>query len=360
MANTLIDHPLIFHSGITSFNPQRQAFHKKHYPETAMFDKGVFCFDGVEASYYIHRARNEKALIIGSAGAHTENLLNPSEMHRLNQVGISAVYMTLRENMDDNLDMMREFFTNKSSPAFIHFPTSSVRYAATYSTSGLLFMELMHQEKTRRKLTAGLSGAAYVSPCFDIAGASQYNRIGSQLFNWYANKHKDERPHETSLGKAYIKFKATQEKFKDTFHEISPTYREILDIQSRGQSLRYRFNAEAANALPSIFMFGDKDPFACSRTTMGYVREMGLTPMIARGAGHDPIKQQPEQLERLISVVEDCAARRETALSNTYWINSQERPLVEDLPEWREPLRDRAGFALQRAASLLYPAASLF
>jgi len=115
-------HTMFLLHGITSFDPKENTLRVKHYPESDKFDKGVFRHNGTDAPFYVSRAKNEKALVVGASGLKSQYLLDPTEVKRLNDNGISIIWMALpeiRNNapfMDRFKDTVEAFLTSKDSP----------------------------------------------------------------------------------------------------------------------------------------------------------------------------------------------------------------------------------------------------
>lgn len=431
---------IFFHHGISSFDPKENDFLKKHYPESLKWERGIFTHDGQGAPYYVSRAKNQKALVVGGTGLKTQYLLNPSEVKRLNDSGISVIWMALPEIrgtapfMDKYKTLLKNFLTDKNSPVFMLFPEDVIRYVGVHSTSGELFADIMHDDKDRRKIVGNYGGVVYYAPYVDTANASREHssRFNQIAFNFYASMNLDKKPHDTLAAKIYLCLKASAEPFtslpakitdefvskedqklvsrwaeglKQTVEDsklgqfwklmhaatpdISPTYRNILEVQESGRRLVDNFNAQAMNALPSIFLIGDHDPFACHKTTLDLAQKMGASistidsgetnpvllhtaaenmaekktraeVIIAKGGGHDPIRNNPALLEIFIDRVEQCAALHERIKSETTYISPHlyaREPEIE-IYTVSDRLRDSARFALQSGTRFLYTAAS--
>ncbi len=316
--------PIIVPNVTSLFGDDRTA---ELFPETKKWAHGVFSHDGMSAPYYASPASNEKAIAIGCTGLNTHYLLLPDEVKRLNAEGISLVWMAIPPVkhaagfLNKYTELAREFFTNPKSPAHVFFPNDVPRYAATHSTSGQIFLKLLHDESTREKLTRIFSGVAYMAPYLDSANASlNHSTIGKRFFHYYANLALEKTPHEARIARWFLKYAASREDFAQHGQKISPTFGQILEVQQAGRTLLQNFNAAAANVLPSVFILGNKDPFACYKTAHTVASLMGAEKIIAKGGGHHPLLGHPEAMDSLIEKINACATRHRHQRENTVYI----------------------------------------
>lgn len=341
---------------------------------------GIFHSNGISAPYYIARAANERAIVIGCSGLNTQNLINDHELRRLNHVGITIVWMSLPKlsgpMMKRYQHLAEQFFTNKHSPARILLPYDKPRYALTHSTGGQLFMHLMHQPGIQKKISALFSGVVYVAPYFDSAGASLRHapRLSSKAFQWYFHKNADKRPQDTLIGNLYIQMEAWCESRnyhtpKDMDFEVSSTCGQILELQTEGQKLQNTFNPLAAAKIPSIFVIGDHDKYACPQTSVELAQKMGAEILIAKGGYHDPLRTHPHLVDHFIGKVEECIRQHEEkrarlAVPSTKTPGHGDDRADDDDDLFKDGLLTRlsyrAGAALQSGARFLNAAAGLF
>jgi hypothetical protein len=132
-------------------------------------------------------------------------------------------------------------------------------------------------------------------------------------------------------------------------------------LQNASRKLMDEFNPKAAAAIPSIFLIGDRDPFACNRTTEHFARSMGADIAIANGAGHYPMKDAPEILEQFIRRVNICVNEQkkiEYITAQQFW-DMQSRPAAQPtISAVDSPLGGFRG-ALQGVTGFLNPPARI-
>ncbi len=367
----------IFVQGVTSFSAREREVHARKNQTPPHWQQGVFVHNQLSTPYFLSRAQTERAIVIGSAGLNSLHLLSEPEVRQLNDAGVSVVWMALplpsrHDNIDQKAtDLMRAFLTSPRSPAHMLFHSDVPRYLATHSTSGRIALQLLHEEETHKKLRQIFSGAVYVTPYLDTANSSmQFNPVKNQIFSSFAKSFSNYAPHETIAGRTYMGIMGRKENYsKHGRDDDSPlTYKQILALQDSSRALLKNFNPKAANAFPSIFLVGDKDPFACHKTTIDVARRMGAEIIIAHGAGHYPMKHAPKLMDAFIEKVDECATRHAKQKSETSLISPDEfflrhtRPAqseMADIARLPKRLRDSAGRALERTASALNPLAGI-
>ncbi|MFA5592436.1 MAG: alpha/beta hydrolase [Micavibrio sp.] len=363
--------------GRSALSQEERQFYEFYYPATLDVNNGVFVHENLYTNYYYARAKNEKYVVVGVAGLMAQFLLDTDQVQRLNDAGISVVWMTLtkrqkgRLSMEDDIKLARAFLTSPSSPAAHLSPADVPRYVAGHSTGGQIILSLLHEDDTRKKLTGIFAGAAYISPYLRTANVSL--KAAQHVFNRFAEYYKDVPIKKAALCKAYLAVTARNETIRGKPAEISPTGGHILEAQEYGQALLNRFDPAAASALPSFFVVGSRDSFASANTTINAVKKMkdhggGADIFVAKGAKHDPIKEMPETLDILIGKVEECSKARK---GPHYESTSPYRPPFPDLFDnglmlsfhasmAANNLRGRASLALQRGAGFLNASAGLF
>ena len=416
-ADTMYFLPWRFVDGDTALPPSETAY---LIPPSKNWDRGFFCTNGLRAPYYIARAPNERAVVIGCSGLNTHTILTPEEVKRLNNAGISIAWMALPRiphgspMMETYVPLAREFFTNKNSPARVLMRNDVPRYALTHSTGGQIFFHLMHEPETNRRLSSIFSGVVHVSPYLDTSHASKNHAhpLVQAVFKKYMAHHPDVSPNLRLIGRSYVEWnsffvsmqeerlkrKSHDEKLdqrldderKSLFQSLKSTYSkastairnilsapdstednwlastcgQILELQDSGQRLtaKEHFNVEACKKIPSIFVIGDKDNFACPKTSQDIANLIGGEIEIAEGGLHDPLRSHPHLLGEFISKVHECAARYERQKAQTVYISpTQIQYEPEPLPYGvLDKLRDRARGALQGRASALNSLACLF
>lgn len=356
--------------GIKGFSKLERDYLDKYHPSAANTEGGSFFFDDLRTNYYISRSSKEKAVVIGLGGLNSQQLLNPDQVKRMNDNGITLIWMTLprptadKPFMQDFEKLCRGFLTSRSSPIFGLTVNDVPFFLATHSTSGAILLKLMHETETRRKLSATFFGAAYVAPFLDVPFASdeQSFKIGNfrplhWLFEKYADSHKNDRVTDLPIVKRYLTLMEKGQDFLNTSADTSPTFGQIREIQAYSRAMRKNFDPRAASALRSVFMAGDNDPFTCYKTTKHLAQKIpGATFELAHGAGHDPVYDHPEFLKILIDRLNDCVAIHEERHSQYIATPYDFAPLygTETFDDLIKPsLRDRARLALKSSTGAL-------
>jgi alpha-beta hydrolase superfamily lysophospholipase len=360
--------------GVKGLSPQERAFLEKHHPHLSKTEGGTFFHSDLHTCYHISRAAKEKAVVIGLSGLNTEQLMAPRDIKRLNDNGITLIWMSLprpavgKPFMQNFEELSRAFLTSRSSPVFGLFANDVPSFLAAHSTGGTILLKLMQEQDTRRKLSATFFGAAYVAPFLDVPFASDEHsfKIGSfrplyWLFEKYADKHSNERVTDLPVVKKYLKLMKKGRDFLHTPTDTSPTLGQIREIQAYSRAMRKTFDPKAAGALRSVFMAGASDPFTCFKTTKSFVEKIpGANFEPAYGAGHDPIYDRPELLQKFIDHLNGCITLREQRRSKHESAHLDAPPQGTETPRDDMTLRDRARFALQSRASALNTFARFF
>ena len=81
--------------GVKGGSPQERFFLEKHHPHLSKTEGGTFFHNDLHTCYHISRAAIEKAVVIGLSGLNTEQLMAPRDTQRLNDNGITLIWMTL-------------------------------------------------------------------------------------------------------------------------------------------------------------------------------------------------------------------------------------------------------------------------
>jgi hypothetical protein len=120
--------------------------------------------------------------------------------------------------------------------------------------------------------------------------------------------------------------------------------------------MRKTFDPKAAGTLRSVFMAGASDPFTCFKTTKSFVEKIpGANFEPAYKAGHDPIFDRPELLQKFIDHLNSCTSAYEQRRGKrvALHLNPALPHEISDDALKTSGLRDRARLALQRRASAL-------
>jgi alpha-beta hydrolase superfamily lysophospholipase len=355
--------------GMKGISPQERVFLEEHHPHLSKTEGGTFFHDDLHTCYHISRADKEKAVVIGLSGLNTEQLMTPRDTQRLNDNGITLIWMTLprphvgRPFMQDFEKLSRAFLTSPSSPVFGLLSNDVPFFLAAHSTGGTILLKLMQEQDTRRKLSAAFLGAAYVAPFLDVPFASDEHsfKIGSfrplyWLFEKYADKHSNERVIDLPIVKRYLKLMKKGRDFLNTPIDTCPTLGQIREIQAYSRTMRKTFDPKAAGTLRSVFMAGASDPFTCFKTTKSFVEKIpGANFEPAYKAGHDPIFDRPELLQKFIDHLNSCTSAYEQRRGKrvALHLNPALPHEISDDALKTSGLRDRARLALQRRASAL-------
>lgn len=363
--------------GIKGISSQERDFLQKYHPHLSNTDGGSFFHNDLRTYYHIARAPREKALVIGLAGLNTQQLMHPRETQRLNENGITLIWMALphapigKPFMQDFERVSRAFLTSESSPIFGLIKNDVPCFLAAHSTGGTILLKLMQEQDTRKKLSSTFFGAAYVAPFLDVPFASDEEsfKIGPfrplhWLFEKYVDKHPDDRVIDLPVVKKYLTLMKKGREFLNTPADTCPTLGQIREIQAYSRAMRKDFDPKAAGALRSVFMAGVNDPFTCFKTTRNFVDKIpGANFEPAYKAGHDPIYDRPELLQKFIDHLNGCVTFHEQRrLKHRPSSVEPESVQAGNSPDdsINPTLRDRARLALQSRASTLNTLARFF
>lgn len=361
-----------FISNMTSFDPRDRT--DALFPQTRTMQRGLFSIGTTAMPYFFSRAPREKALVVGCSGLNTHVLLEAEDVTKLNDAGISVIWLGLppiRHNnpfIEDYQRVAKAFFTSRHSPVRVLFPEEISRSVLTHSTGGQIYWALKQDAEAQKKLERLYAGEMHIAPFFDTANASRghaplFNRVA---FAMYSRRNLERKPGETALGRAYLRLKAFGEKFCERPSEQSPTYGQILEVQNAGRRLTDTFNPPAKGAASCVLVYGDRDPFACHKTGAAFAARVGARLHIVPGAGHNPLEQAPALLDGLIR---DIAAQAETRPKREIFAAGQARPAwhglegtvrLESCMRLSERLRYRAGLTFEGGARFLDSTAGLF
>ena len=377
MARQALQSPLSFFLPDQNVGIRRDADVDRYFPATRNWEPGVFYTSDLNAPYYIARAEKERAVIVGCSGLNTHYLLNPSEVKTLNQAGISIAWMALPKVrntapiMDNYVTLAKEFFTSRSSPAHVLLRNNNVpRFALTHSTGGQIFFHLLHDPAARPRLRAMFSAAVHVAPYFDTAHASRDHAhpLIQKIFTSYMKMKPDAAPNQRWLSGAYVRLNDFLEGKNEPHHGLDATCGQILELQRRGQELTANFNLAAARSIPSIFVLGDRDNFACPKSALAVAKQIGAQIEIARGGFHDPLDSHPQLLKTFIDKVDECARRfdqlkKVEIISPRINLRFETLPDLEAAPPRRTFIKlrgDGTGLIAQRSAGFLNASAGFF
>lgn len=349
-------------------------------------ESGLFHKNGLSAPYYIIRAPNEKAILIGCSGLNTHKIIDSRDVDKLNKAGISLVWMSL-PHIDDNkpllesyLPLAESFFTSRSSPAHALMIGDSPRYALTHSTGGQLFFHLLHDKNVNKKLANIYAGAVHISPYFDTAHASERfsPKIMRMAFEYYMARKPHHAPTERTVSKFYMAL-SNYDRIKnslikgqehgrhlvkafDLHARIKTTCGQILELSGHGQRLTSaeHFNIAAAKKIPSIFIIGARDHFACPRTAVYVGKMIDADIMIAQHGFHSPLREEPSLLDKVIKKIQESAEKNRAIRAETTYVSPVPAQAEKPPYDLGIALRDGRRLALQSSARFLYPAASLF
>lgn len=277
------------------------------FPEIKHAESGVFHHAGTALPYYISRAAEESVLVPGCTGLNSYGVLKSNHIKRMNDHGISVIWMALppsKKNhgfMDDYILNAEGFFTEAKSPVNALFDSGLPRHAFTHSTGSQIFQTLQHRDETGEKLAEAFRSVSHKAPFYDAANASlnHSSPLNRWAFEWYGDKHLEEKPHETMLGNAYLKLRALREPFMAACAVISPTYSQIREVQQFGRTLLDSFVAAKAEAVPTTYIIGNEDPFACAKTSLAVAQGMNCGLEIVK-AGHDPLEDRMDIIDSFI------------------------------------------------------------
>ncbi len=375
-----------FIPGRKGLTPADQNSFAERFPRFVNREGGLFYHNGFTTTYHITRAKHEKAVIAMLAGYSLQEAVGKEEKRQLNEAGYSTIEMGFIETagrkhfMPLQEMLCREFLTNPESPVHRLLRPGLPYYLAAHSTSGVIALKLLHEEKTRGFLKNTFTGAAYLAPFFDVPYASREHSLSiagkrpiHALWEHYTSRNPDARIEDLLVSRAYLRLKSlinpskrTAEKQEELEEEgdtniSKPTCRQIREIQAYTKRVIDNFSPEHASALPSVVVTSVSDPFTCYKTTQHIAtRMMNADFKLAQGSAHSPLKGQPELLEYFIRRADACIASRQTAPEeNAQLTNSAYAPSGEQLFSGWDELSYRFSLALQRGAGSLNTATGL-
>lgn len=322
--------------------------------ETKNMQSGLFRHRQYALPYFFSRAREEKALVAGCSGLNTHVLMSEEQVRRMNESGISVIWMALpperyKQNfMDGYIHMARQFFTSPHSPARSLFLQDMPRYIMTHSTGGLLYWTIKQSPRTLERLQSLYAGEIHIAPYFDSANASRDHATSfrRKVFELYARLHHNHTPMETLLGRTYLSRNAARERLISRPPDICPTFGQIREVQQAGRTLTESFNpAASGSTAPCTIILGERDPFACHKTAKEFALRVGARLHLVEDGGHAPLDQAPELFDAMIHSIATNADR--------YHKVRQAHPIADiGFATWNL-LRYGAGIALQSGTRFL-------
>lgn len=357
--------------GFKGLGPVEAEHLDTRFPEVKNLQSGVFLHNDLHTNYYVSRAPREKAVVAGITGIHAQSVLHPDQIKSMNDAGITFIWMALpmlvkgKKFMQDAEDLSRAFLTSPQSPFHnLRYPDIPC-YVATHSTGGAIMLKLLHEDNTRRRLTAIFSGAAYVAPFLDVPFASRDHSLSIRgirplhyIFERFSERNSESTVKTLRAVKAYLALTARHENFMSKPEDLSPTFGQIREIQAYSRAVIDNFDARHAGALSSVVMAGKSDRFTCYRTTRAIAERMDADFYLATGAGHDPLKDRPELVHVFIEKVGECIKRYEDRVHQEI-VPWQQHPMETiPLPPYTAPLGQRARHAIHGTAALITATAS--
>ncbi len=316
--------PTLYTPGTSGFSDFERDFIEEYFPEVKEIETGIFIHGRIHTNYYVSRAPNEKAVVAGITGIHSQSVLHVEQIKELNDAGITFIWMALpyleqgKKFMPDAEDLSRAFLTSPNSPLHALRSQDIPCYAATHSTGGAIFLKLLHEDSTRRRLKNIFSGAAFVAPFLDVPFASRDHSLSIRgirplyaLYERFSEHNSESTVDKLRAVQIYLALTAKHENFTKKQKNLSPTFGQIREIQAYSRSMIDNFVPEHASALNSVVMAGKSDRFTCFRTTRAVAEKMGADFYLATGAGHDPLKDRPELLKVFIDKIGECIRQYE-------------------------------------------------
>lgn len=290
------------------------------YPAISPENQGLLKSDDWSVPFYNSPTTTGQiqGLIVGISGLNSHHMINPEELQHLNSQGFAAMWMGMplhdRELgfMEPLTNIARLFLTNADSPANKWYSPHIPRYLLTHSTGGQIVFRLLNIPEVNKKLTATFSGAMHMAPYFDSAGASaECPDLVQKAWDFYTDFYKNKRPHEVFISRAYMKLRAGNEHFtRKSSGDDGPTHGQIREPQQTGRALMATFNKEAMQSIPHYFLFGENDPFACTKVGVKFAEAIGAEYEVVPGGGHDPIEGREDLREKYIGKIEECLKER--------------------------------------------------
>lgn len=362
-----------FAPGIKGFFPEERQYIESNFPDAYASEGGIFTHDGLRTNYYVHRAKNEKRVIIGFSGANAQFPLNIEEINYLRDNGTTMICMALPrltpEFMQRAEKLMRAFLMEKKSPVNDPANQDAPVFLTVHSSSGPILLKLFGEKETGARLRERFSAVAGIAPIFDVPFASRaYSPtvFGRQplreIFESFADKYPDTPLSQLWPVKTYLKLTAQNEAITRKLDKVSITLGDVRRIQNYAWDVSDKFRPEHTQGVSWLMIAGDKDPFTCWQTTRDIASRIGIDDAdfhLVKNGGHDAPKGHPELLDMMMNKADEAAAlKAQTKAVFTYvpFRPKQEEELIAPPPLL---FRDRAGAALKRGASFLNPAAGL-
>ena len=347
-----------------------KSWEKKHStlalcPQAKIYRGGVIKHDGLELPFHYSRAKKEKSVLVGCTGLNTHEFLQNEEIKILNALGISVIWMALPpmkrtdKFVEKHRSAFESFMTDERSPVHRMFKPTLPRFAGGFST-GAQFITGMLFNETAKKLGTLFNFAVCFGTYLDSANASLHHSPITNVLAFAVFRHmfKDQKPHEVFLSRAYLQLKAKNESFLNEGQKLSPTLRDIGEVEGNGRRIVKHVLQQAKKTgahldipLDVLYVAGGNDIFACQSTTRSLVERMNPDKakiMEIPGGGHAPTKGHAEEFNKV-------AEQLKTRMDAYY---SAHPELV--FKPFGQRLSDGFRFTLQSSASLLNPAASFF
>jgi hypothetical protein len=288
-----------------------------------------------DVNCFYRSADNPKGLIAFCGGLKTCAASYKETIEYLNERGYSVVITNFpfpekydgheTDFFDDFRRVQQAFYGDPNSPIYrIAKEEKLPVHVMTHSTGGLVFNELMHERGSGFApfVQSETMGATHISPFFTAAGTcprptQKFNaagrRFGSDswarlifLTHAMTNKKTIYGDHFIELGYAMLNQNRRMEEVMST--KVIPRYQEILTLMKHGEKLYQDIERDSPlNFCPqySNFVLGKNDPNSCASFSKRLGEMINADIIEVDGGLHDPIKNNPELIDHLLSLMEE-------------------------------------------------------
>ncbi|NQZ14929.1 MAG: alpha/beta hydrolase [Alphaproteobacteria bacterium] len=261
--------------------------------------------NGVPIRFYTAEAKNEKCMIMGASGYKTDFILNPAEVHALNEQGVSVCWLAL-PNPERNIGFM-DYIMEAAEENLVNPRHAEIKKWCSrkvpkiffgHSTGAQLFLRLA-TEGHHERFNQIFSGAVLSSPYITPPKTERPFAASTIAFNAYAAKHEDKLPSETPLGKAYLK-KSERADFDGPSlakYQV-PTYGQIQELRAGGATVLNAIRSAESEIhelnIPFFVAAGAEDKFSSPKISAEIAQTFNGAFYCAEGVEHSPLSNNED------------------------------------------------------------------
>jgi len=289
--------------------PKGQLRH--HLPPHITYIRTHTAISRTPITVYFAEAKQEEMMIVGCSGFKHDEILDFDQIERLNQQGVSVMWVGL-PNPRRKADFVEHFIhagtdmlLDPQDPDIAEWLNRDVpKVFHGHSTGAQLFFHLMRNNETFDKLMSAFNGATLSSTALEYPV-----KILHAAFHLYATMHPDEIPHETALGKLYLKKLGIEvpdipdtEVFKKYLEQqayVYATYPQMLEIEKYGNIAKKEIYDSTSNVNNrgdfEIMMFsGKQDWVANAKPQRKAAKAINALHVQSDTSYHAPLTQDTE------------------------------------------------------------------